>query len=55
MGTVYSYYYHPKKTHRASVQGAYYVNSGWTYQKKWAVATAKRRLFCVDYAYYDVK
>lgn len=54
-GTVYSNYYHGSKTHRSSVQGATYVNSGWISKGKWSYASAKRRMFVSDQSYYDVK
>ena len=41
---VWSHYYHPKKRHRTSVKGVYYVDSGCVGKKKWARASAPRAL-----------
>lgn len=42
---VWSHYYHPKKRHRSSVKGAFYVKSHCVSKKKWSRASAPRALW----------
>lgn len=51
---VWSYYSHNHKTHKASVEGKYYVSSGWTKKGITAKASCEKRLFG-NRSYYEVK
>lgn len=51
---VWSYYSHNSKTHKASVEGKYYVTSGWIKAKTQARASAAKAA-AGNQSYYDVK
>lgn len=51
---VWSYYSHKKKTHRSSVQGKYYVSSGWTPAGETSRASAVKAA-TGNKSYYDIK
>jgi lactococcin 972 family bacteriocin len=51
-GIVWSDYYHGSKTHRSSVDGAYYYSSPWTSAGYWSIADAPDTSG-VDYSYWD--
>ncbi|WP_210367075.1 lactococcin 972 family bacteriocin [Bacillus sp. REN3] len=54
-GKVWSNLHHPYKTHKTSVQGAYYYDSGWIGAGKTSYASATDRWYAVDHSYWDVK
>lgn len=51
---VWSYYSHNRRTHKASVHGAYDASSGWTRKGIQARASAQKAAFG-NKSYYDVK
>lgn len=52
-GYVYSYYSHALRTHGSSVQGNYYLHSGWKKGGTPAYATASMRLYGGNQSYYS--
>jgi lactococcin 972 family bacteriocin len=42
---IWSYYYHPSKTHRSSCSGETYTSSGWKARGVWAYSWARAKWF----------
>jgi lactococcin 972 family bacteriocin len=50
---VYSNFYHAKQYHQSSVEGKYWAYSGCTKDGVWSKASAQKKTWGINKAYYD--